>query len=106
MAREAAGKFKEAFGKIDSKLDGRPCILGDTLSALDIAWFIYAHRLLLADYPLHRLHPNMGAWYDRLAELPAFAQEIALPEEIDEAFAATRAKNREAGASLEVVGGL
>ncbi len=106
VARAAAGKFKQAFGDIDSRLAGRPYILGDTLSALDIAWFIYAHRMMLADYPLHRLHPNMGAWYDRLAELPAFAQEIALPPEIDAAFAATRAANAAAGTSLEVVGGL
>ena len=106
VAREAAGKFRDAFARIDSKLDGQPYILGDSLSALDIAWFIYAHRLMLADYPLHRLHPNMGAWYDRLKQDPAFAREIELPPELDQAFAATRAQNREAGTSLEAVGGL
>ena len=54
-------------------------LLPDGLSVLDIAWFIYANRLTLAGYPIARLHPNLGAWYARLEEMPEIAREITLP---------------------------
>ncbi len=44
---------------------------------LDIAWFIYAHRLSLAGYPLKRLHPRVSAWEEKLRARPEFAKEIA-----------------------------
>jgi glutathione S-transferase len=51
--------------------------MGGTLSVLDIAWFIYAHRLLLAGYPFARLHPQVAAWERKLRARPEFAREIA-----------------------------
>ena len=55
--------------------------MGDTLSVLDIAWFIYAHRLSLAGYPFARLHPFVNVWVDRLRARPEFAREVAMPPE-------------------------
>jgi len=49
--------------------------MGDALSVLDIAWFIYAHRLSLAGYPLPRLHPRVHAWKEKLGARPEFAKE-------------------------------
>ncbi len=75
---------------------------------LDIAWFIYAHRLSLAGYPFERLHPHVFAWKERLAARPEFAQEIAMlragsasPEQLE----ATRRAQEEAGKTLEAVAG-
>ncbi len=58
-----------------------PYLMGDTLSVLDIAWFIYAHRLSLAGYPLSRLHPHVSAWVDKLQARPEFSKEIEMPPE-------------------------
>jgi hypothetical protein len=38
----------------------QPYLLGDTLSVVYIAWFIYAHRLISTDYPFLRLHPGLA----------------------------------------------
>ena len=54
-----------------------PYLMGQSLSVLDIAWFIYAYRLSLAGYPLKRLHPRVGAWEEKLCAWPEFAKEIA-----------------------------
>jgi glutathione S-transferase len=47
-ARASAHKFRAAFDRLERTLDERPFLLGDTLSVLDIAWFIYVNRLGLA----------------------------------------------------------
>ena len=51
--------------------------MGEALSVLDIAWFIYAYRLWLAGYPFARLHPHVNTWKEKLLVRPEFAKEIA-----------------------------
>ena len=79
--------------------------MGDTLSVLDIAWFIYANRLSLAGYPLARLHPRLGAWAEKLSSRPEFAREIAMPAEALARIEATRRTQTQAGKTLEAVAG-
>src|SRR3954463_673921 len=40
-ARASAQKFRAEFDALDKRLAGAPCLMGDALSVLDIAWFIY-----------------------------------------------------------------
>jgi glutathione S-transferase len=77
QARAAAHRFRAEFGKLDATLAQQPYLMGDALSVLDIAWFIYAFRLSLAGYPLARLHPHVAAWEAKLRARPEFAREIA-----------------------------
>src|SRR4051812_26895815 len=44
-ARASAQKFRKEFDALDKRLAQSPYLMGETLSALDIAWFIYAFRL-------------------------------------------------------------
>jgi glutathione S-transferase len=60
-ARASAQKFRKEFDKLERQLATRPYLMGETLSVLDIAWFIYAFRLSLAGYPFARLHPQIAA---------------------------------------------
>jgi glutathione S-transferase len=106
VAQAAAAKFRKMFGELDSRLDGKDYVLGDTLSVLDIAWFIYANRLTLAGYPIAKLHPNMGAWYARMEAMPEIEKEITLPPPVKEKFDATRAQHLAEGVNLEAVAGL
>jgi glutathione S-transferase len=75
--RASAQKFRAEFDALDKRLARQPYLMGDSLSVLDIAWLIYAHRLSLAGYPFARLHPNVQAWAERLRAMPEFAKEIA-----------------------------
>ena len=104
-ARASAQKFRVEFDDLNQRLSSQPYLMGDTLSVLDIAWFIYAHRLSLGGYPLERLHPRVHAWKEKLAGRPEFASEIAMPPEVSERLAATRREHAAAGRSLEMVAG-
>ncbi len=106
VARAAAEKFRATFTELDERLAGNPYLLGDALSVLDIAWFIYANRLILAGYPLARLHPRLGTWYEKLYAQPEFADEIALPPEVAAHFEAGHKRDVEQGRTLELVAGL
>ena len=104
-ARTSARKFRVEFDALEQRLASAPYLLGDTLSVLDIAWFIYANRLALAGYPLARLHPRVGAWFDKLAARAEFAKEVAMPPEAKARVEATRRAHAQAGKSLEQVAG-
>jgi glutathione S-transferase len=75
--RASAQKFRAEFDALDRTLAQKPYLMGDSLSVLDIAWFIYAYRLSLAGYPFKRLHPHVAAWEGKLRARPEFAKEIA-----------------------------
>jgi glutathione S-transferase len=104
-ARASAQKFRAEFDALDRRLVNRPYLMGDVLSVLDIAWFIYAHRLSLGGYPLARLHPRIHSWKEQLGARPEFAREIAMPAEAKERIEATRREHAAAGRSLEMVAG-
>lgn len=106
VARTAAEKFRAEFTKLDGRLAGGPYLLGDAPSMLDIAWFIYANRLILAGYPLARLHPRLGSWFEMLSDRPEFADEIALPPPVAAHFEAGHKRDVEQGKTLELVAGL
>jgi glutathione S-transferase len=77
QARASAQTFRAEFGELNRTLAKQPYLLGEHLSVLDIAWFIYVFRLSLAGYPMARLHPHVAAWEAKLRERPEFAKEIA-----------------------------
>jgi glutathione S-transferase len=104
-ARVSAQKFRAAFDALDKRLAGAPYLIGEALSVLDIAWFIYAHRLSLGGYPLARLHPRVHAWKERLGARPEFAREIAMPPEAKARLEATHRAHAAAGQTLEAVVG-
>jgi len=105
-ARTSAQKFRAEFEALDQTLGKSPYLMGEALSVLDIAWFIYTHRLSLAGYPLARLHPRVHAWYQKLYARPEFAKEVAMPPEAVQRVEATRRAQAQAGQSLELVAGL
>jgi glutathione S-transferase len=99
----AVTQFKSAFQDLDKTLSIQPFLLGNTISILDIAWVIYAHRLVLCGYPIERLHPHLWRWYLKLATDPRFKDEIAMPPEAALMQEKLRAKARLEGDTLEDV---
>jgi glutathione S-transferase len=104
--RAAAHNFRAEFAALDKTLAQNPYLLGQELTVLDIAWFIYAHRLSLAGYPFGRLHPRLDAFVQKLRARPEFGKEVATPPEFDAHLAATRKAHAQAGKTLEMVAGL
>jgi glutathione S-transferase len=104
-ARVSAQKFRAEFDGLDTRLAAQPYLMGDALSVLDVAWFIYANRLSLGGYPLARLHPNVAAWFEKLGARPEFAREVAMPAEAMAHIEATRRAHMQAGKSLQSVAG-
>ena len=104
-ARASAQRFRTEFNALDQRLARLPYLMGESLGVLDIAWFIYAHRLSLAGYPLKRLHPRVHAWVERLRARPEFAREIAMPPEAKARIEAARSAQVQAGKTLELVAG-
>jgi glutathione S-transferase len=103
--RLAAQKFRVEFENINERLARHPFLLGESLTVLDIAWFIYAHRLSLAGYPFLQLHPRVNEFLARLRARPEFAREIATSPEFDARLKDTQAAHSQVGKTLQVVAG-
>jgi glutathione S-transferase len=104
-ARASAQKFRTEFDALDRRLSNSAYLLGEELSVLDIAWFIYANRLSLAGYPFARLHPRVAAWAATLGARPEFAREVAMPPQVEARIEETRRAHAQAGKSFEMVAG-
>ncbi len=102
-ARASALKFRSEFDALDKTLAREPYLMGQDLSVLDIAWFIYEHRLSLALYPFERLHPHVHAWAEKLRARPEFANEVGQLRHSPEQLDAVRCA--QAGKTLEMVAG-
>jgi glutathione S-transferase len=101
--RESALRFKSAFESLEETLSSNPYLFGDTLSVVDIAWFIYANRLELCGYPLRRRHPHLSKWFDELAKRPSFNKEITLPPRLLENITSARQQHAKSGQTLELI---
>ena len=104
-ARASAQKFRREFDALDKRLAQHSYLMGDNASVLDIAWFIYGHRLSLAGYPIARLHRRVGAWLDNLRARPEFSKEIAMEPDSERRLEITRRSQVQAGKTLETVAG-
>ncbi|MBC8036812.1 MAG: glutathione S-transferase family protein [Rhizobiales bacterium] len=80
LQEQEAAKAEDAilvhYGKISAKLSGQEFLCGD-FSLADIATFMVMHYALRLGGPPLASHPNLSAWYARLAERPAFAAVVA-----------------------------
>ena len=105
-AKRSTEAFIEALSKLDEDLADQPYLLGERLTVLDIAWFIYANRLSLVGYPLEVLHPRVNAWFRGLAERPDFASEVGLPPAAADALNDFQSELRATGRALSDVAAL
>ncbi len=104
-ARRSAVKFREAYNALEQRIGDNPYLLGEALSVLDIAWYIYTDRLLLTGYPIATLHPRLGQWFERLNSRPEFAKEVEMPREAQEMLATARRAQEESGKTLRQLAG-
>tara|TARA_R110001583_G_scaffold195215_2_gene370531 strand:- start:4149 stop:5015 length:867 start_codon:yes stop_codon:yes gene_type:complete len=73
---DAVLAFRNVYDKYERNLAIKKYLLTDEITLLDIAWFIYTHRLKTAGYPFSTLHPRVYKWYNGLLAKPEFSKEI------------------------------
>lgn len=105
-ARQSVQKFRAELAELERRLAERSYLLGDNLTVLDIAWFVYANRLSLAGYPMMQLHPRVTQWFKRLHRRPEFSKEVVLPPLAEQRFAEIRRAHTAAGKALKQIAGL
>ncbi len=103
---ESAGKFNDVYRAFDQTLSETPYLTGAEITLLDIAWFIYTHRLMAANYPFQRLHPNVYKWYQGLLAREEFSKEVSSPTPIKLITGVLHTVQSLKGATLEKVAGL
>ena len=104
--RASALKFQTAYDELDKILADNDYLLGDALTVVDIAWYIYTSRLAMAGYPFERMHPRVAAWRGKLHRRPEFAEEIQGPPGSEHALAELHKKHEQEGATLARVAGI
>ena len=102
----AAQRFRKAYEALEARLKNRPYLMGERLSVLDIAWFIYTHRLSDAGYPFERLHPEIHRWYRQLLGHEAFSKEVRTPAPLALLARGLHAVQAVRGSTLARVAGL
>lgn len=106
QVRQSAERFKTAFNQLEARLEQTEFLLGDALSVLDIAWYIYGARLRDGGYPIAAEHPRVGAWFAKLDARPEFSREVQAPPPFVAAREAMHAEQAKHGQSLAQVAGL
>jgi hypothetical protein len=106
VVRAAATKFHREFESLEARLSKARYFLGDTLSVLDIAWYVYVRRLDYAGYPFERLHPRLHAWRQAFDEDARFDREVTLPDAIRSGWEKNRAEQAQNGTSFIDVTGM
>ncbi|MEK9678551.1 MAG: glutathione S-transferase family protein [Rhodospirillaceae bacterium] len=103
--RTSAARFRETLSENDQILSRQKYLMGDDLTVLDIAWFVYTFRLIRCGYPMERLHPHVFEWFTQLREMPEIASEIGVPPEVQKAVEENHRRQQEEGSTLVDVTG-
>lgn len=70
-------KLNTAYSNLEKRLqDGRRFLTGDDLTMADIIWAMKTLRLTECDYPFGECFPACSAWFERVANRPAFREGV------------------------------
>ena len=77
--KKSLTNFEKHYKIFDQQLQNQKFLLGDHLSVLDIAWFIYTYRLTISEFPFKQKYPNVYKWYNLLYVRNEFYKEVKPP---------------------------
>ena len=77
--KKSLTNFEKHYKIFDQQLQNQKFLLGDHLSVLDIAWFIYTYRLTISEFPFKQKYPNVHKWYNLLYARNEFYKEVKPP---------------------------
>ncbi len=99
--KQSVTKFIKVYERFEQDLANQEFLLGEELSVLDIAWFIYTHRLDLAGYDFKKRHRAVYNWYLNLLGKEAFKKEIEEPFILKAVRSSIRLKDIVSGSTLK-----
>lgn len=103
QAINAFNRFKSQLSEYDQLLVNQPYLLGDTVSLVDIAWYIYVRRLISSSYPVSRLHSSVDRWFKQLDSRSDFNEEVPSGRIMDAVPGILHVVQKIRGTSLEQV---
>lgn len=106
QVRLSALRFNAKLTEFDESLGQSDYLIGHQLTVLDVAWYVYAKRLIAAGYPLHQLHGRVSQWFARLDKRCEFHDEVAMPEQLRQASLRIQQTEHAKGTSLQALAGL
>jgi glutathione S-transferase len=74
----ATARASEMYAILDRQLADRAYLCGDNLTMADIPSGVLTHRWMTWT-PSRPSHPNVEAWYERLAARPAYQEHVIKP---------------------------
>ena len=77
--KQSLVKFCERYDKFEGRLTNQKYLMGDKLSLLDLAWFIYSYRLYVSGFPFRKLYPHVSNWFHDLYSRNEFYKEVNDP---------------------------
>ena len=101
----SAQRFRKEFDELETILAKQEFLFFDSLSLLDVAWFVYVTRMKLASYPIETLHPRVDSWYETLKSRPVFSEEAQVPDQVRAQLAERRVREANEGKSLVQLAG-
>ena len=103
QAIDAVRHFKDVYQEFDTRLGSQNYLLGNEITLLDIAWYIYSHRLHMSGYPMAQLHSNVWSWFQKLNDKPEFYKEVQSPWPMTAGIKVFQSIQKLKGQSLEDV---
>lgn len=96
-------KFREKFDQFEHSLSKQSYLLGDSVTLLDISWFIYVHRLSQVGYPFASHYPKINLWYQNLTTQEEFSSNTKNPFPVKVLMMITKIKDNILGTSLQKI---
>ena len=77
--KQSLVKFCKRYDKFEDHLSKEKYLMGNKLSMLDLAWFIYSYRLYISGFPFRKLYPKVSTWFHDLYSRNEFYKEVNDP---------------------------
>ena len=77
--KNSLNNFCKCYDKYESLLNKQKYLMGNLLSMLDLAWFIYTYRLYVSGFPFKDRYPKISEWFLDLYSRKEFFKEVNDP---------------------------
>ena len=77
--KNSLNNFCKCYDKYESLLNKQKYLMGNNLSMLDLAWFIYTYRLYVSGFPFKDRYPKISEWFLDLYSRKEFFKEVNDP---------------------------
>lgn len=77
--KKSLSNFCKCYDRYEGRLKNQQYLMSNSLSLVDIAWFIYSYRLFVSGFPFNEKYPLVSKWFHKLYEQKEFYKEVNDP---------------------------